>query len=130
MSGHRAIACLFGFGTVASAIAFVTLLFPGTVLDRLWLLNPEGYDGLLRWGPVAVVFMAIVCASCTTILIGLWKGRPWGRTLAIVGLSINLVSDVLTAILRQRLVTLIGVPIAVTLIIYLLRSRRVSSTAP
>jgi hypothetical protein len=130
MSGHRAIACLFGFGSVASAIAFVTLLFPGTILDRLWLLNPEGYDGLLRWGPVGVVFMAIVCTVCTTILIGLWKGRPWGRALAIVGLSINLISDVLTAILRQRLATLIGVPIALALIIYLLRSRRVSSTAP
>jgi len=125
----RAIACLFGFGTLASSFAIITLLFPGTVLDRAWALNPEGHEGLTRLGPLAVLLMALVCAACTTIAFGLWTGRPWGRALAIGGLSINLISDVATAIIRHDPVTLIGVPIAGAIIIYLVRTREVSSTA-
>ena len=125
----RAIACLFGFGTVASAFAIITLLFPGTILDRAWAVNPEGHEGLTRLGPLAVALMALVCAACTIIAFGLWKGRPWGRALAIAGLSINLISDVATALIRRDPVTLIGIPIAGAIIFYLVRTREVSSTA-
>ena len=125
----RAIACLFGFGVIASGIAVVTLLFPGTFLDQLWAVNPEGHEGMQRLGPLAIALMAAVCATCATIAIGLWKERRWGTTLAIAGLGINLVSDVLTAVVRHQLITLIGVPIAGGLMVYLVRTRRVSSTA-
>jgi uncharacterized membrane protein len=73
--------------------------------------------------------MGVVCATCATIAIGLWKERRWGVTLAIAGLGTNLVSDVVTALLRHQLITLIGVPIAAGLIFYLVRLQRVSSTA-
>jgi hypothetical protein len=114
---------------IASTIAMITLLFPGTALDQLWSVNPEGHEGMQRLGPFAIVLMGVVCATCATIAIGLWKERRWGVTLAIAGLGTNLVSDVVTALLRHQLITLIGVPIAAGLIFYLVRLQRVSSTA-
>jgi hypothetical protein len=99
------------------------------VLDRLWAVNPEGHRGLQSWGPIAIVFMGVVSATCTATAIGLWKARRWGLVLAIAVLSVNLLSDVATALIRNRAITLIGVPIAGAAIIYLVRTLRVSSTA-
>ncbi len=117
--GIRALACLAGFGTVAAGFAAVTLFRPGTGLDAVWRLNPEGHAGLLKLGGWAVLLMAAVSLACGLVAWGLWTGRPWARVMAIAGLAINLVADTVTAVVRHRAVTLIGVPIALTLIVYL-----------
>ena len=56
---------------------------------------------------------------------GIWAGAHWGRWLAIGLLSVNLVSDFANAILARDARTLIGVPIAGVLILYLARSASV-----
>lgn len=120
-SGFRVIALLFMLGVLASLYAAFTLLFPGTALDAAWSVNPVGHAGLLRLGTGAVLLMLGVCAACVTAAYGLFTGRSWGRAFAIGALLINLCGDVLSAVLRHELATLIGVPIALALIIYLAR---------
>jgi len=125
----RAIALLFLFGVFASLFAAITLVFPGTALDAAWSVNPAGHAGMLRLGGWAVLLMLGVCAACITAAYGLFTGRPWGRAFAIGGLSANLCGNVLSAVLRHEPATLIGVPIALALIIYLARRPATSSPA-
>lgn len=121
-TGFRVIALLFTFGVLASLFAAFTLVFPGTALDAAWRVNPAGHAGMLRLGAWAVLLMLGVCAACITAAYGLFTGRAWGRAVAIGGLAVNLCGDVLTAVLRHEPATLIGVPIALALIIYLWRA--------
>lgn len=96
------------------------LLFPGSVLDSLWRLNPEARVGLERIGLWAIVLMAMVATACGLSAIGLAKLAPWGRMLALVVLAINLMGDVGGALIRRDPRTLIGVPIGGAMILYLI----------
>src|SRR5262245_23402660 len=85
--GIRALAVFAGLATVPAWYAAVTLLFPGTLFDVPWRVNPEGHAGLLRLGIWAVLLMTLVGLACLVTARGLWLGRPWARRLAIVILA-------------------------------------------
>lgn len=108
-----------------SFLAALMLLFPGGPLDRLWRLNPHAHEGFTTMGAWAVLLMAAVCVACATAAIGLWRRKAWGLWTAIAILSINLAGDTANAFLAHDLRTLIGLPIAVAMIVYLLARRRV-----
>ena len=67
--------------------------------------------------------MAIVGGACGASAIGLVRNAEWGRKLALVVLTINLIGDSLNALLRHDPKTLVGVPVAIAIIWYLFRSR-------
>ena len=71
--------------------------------------------------------MTIVGIACGASAIGLARRAGWGRRLALVVLSINLIGDSLNALLRHDPKTLIGVPVALAMIWYLFRKRRVAT---
>jgi hypothetical protein len=96
------------------------LLFPGSVLDSLWRLNPEAHVGLQSLGPWAIALMAIVATACALSAVGLAKLAPWGRMLALAVLAANLMGDVGGALIRRDPRTLIGVPIGGAMILYLI----------
>ena len=122
-AGVRALALFSAFGAIASCFAAITLLSPGTALDSVWRVNPAGHAGLLRLGGWAVLLMGSVSVACSCAAFGLWNGREWARILAVVILLLNSSGDLLAAILRHQLVTLIGVPIGGAVIAYLLSDR-------
>ena len=99
------------------------LLFPGSVLDSLWRLNPEAQLGLESVGPWAIMLMAIVATACGLSAVGLAKLAQWGRMLALAVLAVNLMGDIGGALIRGDPRTLIGVPIGGAMILYLLSSR-------
>ncbi|HEX8678908.1 MAG TPA: hypothetical protein VF683_03040, partial [Chthoniobacterales bacterium] len=67
----------------------------------------------------AFILMAVVGLACAFAAAGLATRKPWGRTLAITVLSINLLGDTTNAVLRQDYRTLIGLPIAGAILAYL-----------
>jgi uncharacterized membrane protein (DUF2068 family) len=119
--GLTALSGFFVFGAAMSGLTCFLLLFPGTVLDPIWRLNPQAHEAFRSMGIWAVVLMAIVCAACALAAWGLWIVAPWGRWLALGILTVNLIGDVGNAFLRGDLRTLIGLPIGGALIAYLLR---------
>jgi hypothetical protein len=121
--GLDALAAFFAFGACASGLSVVTLLWPGGALDAVWRVNPDGHAALQRAGGWAVLLMLVVCGVCTATARGLWARRPWGRTLAIAMLGVNLLSDLGNAVVRGDFRTLIGVPVAALLIAYLVAPR-------
>ncbi|PYQ57159.1 MAG: hypothetical protein DMF53_23425 [Acidobacteria bacterium] len=119
--GLTALSGFFVFGAVMSGLTCILLLFPGSALDAVWRLNPQAREGLRQMGPWAVVLMATVCAACALAARGLWLRAPWGRRLALAILTVNLIGDLGSAVVREDLRTLIGLPIGGALIVYLLR---------
>jgi len=120
------VACLsffFLFGLVASGLATLMLLLPGTPLDVLWRFNPHSREGLLAIGNWAVLLMTTVCLACAVAALGLWRLRRWGLWAATAILSVNLIADTINSAVLRDWRTLIGLPIAGLMIAYLMRHR-------
>jgi len=106
-------------------VTTLALAFPGSFLDSIWRLKPEARLQFLQIGRgLSIVLMIIVGAGCGASAIGLARNTERGRRLALAVLAINLIGDSLNALLRHDPRTLVGVPIGVLLIWYLLRRKR------
>lgn len=122
--GITALIIFFLIGSLISFIAGFSLLREDSFLEPMWRVNPRGHDGLVRiglWG-VALLFAASI--SCGAAAIGLWRRARWGHVIAVILIAINLISDIANAVLGTEPRAIIGVPIALALLLYLL-SRRV-----
>ena len=122
--GIAALSVFLLFGSLISFTAGLSLLLPTSFVQAMWRLNPHGHEGLLRIGLWGVALMFVASASCAVAAIGLWLCTRWGHTIAIVLIAINLLSDVVNAALGIEPRTIIGVPIALAILLYLV-SRRV-----
>ena len=123
-AGIIALTLLFLFGTVASFVSFVALVFPGSFLEPIWKLNPRAHEGFATMGRWAIVLMSVVCVACALTAVGLWRGARWGYWLAVVMLALNLLGDVANVLVGTERKALLGIPIVVVILIYL-ASRRV-----
>jgi hypothetical protein len=122
--GITLISVFFVFGSLASGLAVLMLLLPGSPLDVLWHINPRAHQGFLAIAPWAILLMSSVCLACAEAALGLWHCRRWGYWTAIGILCINLVGDTINTFMLQDWRTAIGLPIGGLMIAYLYRSRR------
>jgi len=121
--GLTLLTAFFVFGALMAFLAFLGLLLSGGFLQLIWRLNPAAYRALTELGAWGMLLMAVVAIACALAGIGLWIQTQWGRRLAVGMLAINLLGDVLNAVARGDLRTLIGIPIGGAMIFYLLRAR-------
>src|SRR5262245_47525087 len=127
---YRWFAAFFAFGAMMCALTVSLLLFPGTALDSLWRLNPDArlvFESLGYW---SLVLMLTVGTACLFAAAGLWRTKPWGTWLALIILSINLLGDLTNVFVRHDYRGLIGVPVAGTMIFFLLACGRHSKAFP
>jgi hypothetical protein len=121
--GITALIIFFLFGTLISFFAGLSLLVPSAFFKGMWRLNPHGHEGLLRIGYWAVLLLFAASASCATAAVGLWKRARWGHILAIVLTGINLLSDLVNTVLGIEPRAIVGVPIALVIVLYLVTMR-------
>jgi hypothetical protein len=119
---HPWLASFFAFGVSMCALTSLLLLFPGSALDALWRLNPDAHSAFQSIGIWSFAIMLIVGTACLFAAIGLWRGALWGTRVAIITLIVNMIGDLSNAFLNFDYRTLIGLPIAAGIIVYLLRS--------
>jgi hypothetical protein len=124
-AGITLLALFFLAGAIVSVATIVALRFPDGPLEPMWALNPRAKSAFQQMGSGAYALMAVVGVICALSAAGIWAGARWGRRLAIGLLSVNLVGDLANAILARDARTLIGLPIAGALILYLVRSASV-----
>ncbi len=120
------IAVLSAFAFVAAVIAGVaaaSLAFPGSGLEPMWRLNPRGYQAFASMHGWAVLFLSAVSGMSVITGIGLWRRRRWGYVIAVVGLAIQLIGDILNVVLGTEPRAIIGVPIVAALLLYLSRPK-------
>jgi hypothetical protein len=120
--GFVPIGVFFLFGATMAAYAAITLLKPGTVLDRLWALNRTGHTQLASLGKSAglgfVVLSALMCAAAG----GWFRRRYWGWVLGTTIIAINAAGDLINGLRGEWLKGAVGVTIAGLLLFYMTRS--------
>jgi hypothetical protein len=71
------------FGATMACLAGTTLVRPGTVLDRMWALDPRAYGELEPLGrTVGLAFLVLAVAPAAAGL-GWFRRRHWGWQLAV-----------------------------------------------
>ena len=119
--GTTLLVIFFAAGALICLVTMLALAFPGGFLEPIWQLKPHAREQFQQIGNWSVALMAALGLACGLAAIGLATDAEWGRRLAIGILTINLVGDTLTAILRHDAITLIGLPIGGLMIWYLIR---------
>ena len=114
---------LFAIGSVASLVSVITLTFPGSFLDAVWLVNPHAHDGFTRMGGWSVVLMSTVFVACLLTAIGLSRGLAFGYWTAMVMLIGNLTGDAINVIAGNDRRAIVGIPIALILLLSLMRRK-------
>ena len=118
--GIKLLSAFFGFGAAICLIIVIALLFPGGALEPIWRLNPDAHAAFQKIGRLSILLMLVVGSACALASVGLGKRKQWGHRLALGILSFNLLGDLVNALVRHDLRTLIGLPIGGAMIAYLL----------
>jgi len=116
-----AIGVFFVFGACMSALAGTTLTWRGTVLDRMWALNPRAYRQLTPLGSIVGPLFLLLSATMTVAGVGWFRRRLWGWRLAIGIISTQVAGDFVNLVRGDLLRGGMGVTIAGGLLYYLLR---------
>ncbi len=111
------------FGACMAALAGTTLVWRGTTLDRVWVLNESAYNQLSAAGaPVGALFL-VLSAALVTAAVGWFKRRLWGWGLAVGIISTQVAGDFVNLMRGDFLRGSTGLAIAGALLFYLLRPK-------
>lgn len=117
--GFAAMGLFFVFGATMAAYAAVTLLEPGTALDRLWALNKTGHAHLALLGKTAAPGFAVLSATLAVTSVGWLRRRRWGWILGITIIAINAAGDLVNLVMGEHWKGAVGVAIAGLLLVYM-----------
>jgi hypothetical protein len=120
-AGFALIGGFFYFGAVMASYAATTLLFPGTVLDRGWKLNPTAYVQLHSMGRVMGVPFVILGFALLMAAVGWFKRRRWGWVLGTAIIAVNAIGDLGNMIRGEWVKGAVGVVLAALLLMYMTR---------
>ncbi len=120
--GFVAIGVFFVFGATMAAYAAFTQLKPGTMLDRLWVLNKPGHAQLASLGKSAGLGFVALSASMCAGAVGWFRHRYWGWILGTTIVAINAAGDLINVARGEWLKGAVGVAIAGLLLFYVTRS--------
>lgn len=114
---------LFVIGTTASLLAVISLGFSGSFLESLWRVNPHAREAFGRMGSWSVVLMSVIFVACLLTAVGLWRALRWGYWLAVIMLTVNLAGNVISLITGTERRAIVGIPIVLILLFYLLKNK-------
>jgi hypothetical protein len=122
-TGFKYVGAFLFFGSTMATLAGITLVFPGTILDQAWRLNPRAYEEMSPLGPwlgIAFLFLATLLVLAAT---GWLKRRYWGWLLTVGIIATQVIGDFVNIIRGDYLRGVTGFVIASALLVYLLRPR-------
>ena len=73
-----AIGVFLFFGAVMASLAGTTLIWPGTFLDHMWVLNAPAYKQLAPFGKTVGVPFVVLSAALAAAGVGWFGRRLWG----------------------------------------------------
>ncbi|HTT22179.1 MAG TPA: hypothetical protein VMG82_24845 [Candidatus Sulfotelmatobacter sp.] len=104
-----------------ATLAGVTLLWRGTMLDRIWSLNPRAYRQLATLGGKAGILMLVVAGTLSVAGIGWFYRRHWAWLLSVAIIATQIAGDLVNIYVGHVIEGAIGVGVAGALLFYLLR---------
>ncbi len=87
---HQSIEHAVGDGGIADLLVPARDRQLGTVLNRVWTLNPAAYRRLYPLGTKVGLLFVLLSAALLTLGIGWFRHRRWGWTLAVAIIAIHL----------------------------------------
>jgi hypothetical protein len=119
--GLTAIGVFLFFGATMASLAGTTLVWPGTALSKLWVLNAAAYRQLAPLGwRIGILFLGLG-AALATAGVGWFRRSRWGWKLALVIIAIQVAGDLINLLRGDFVRGGTGVVIAGGLLLYLLR---------
>jgi hypothetical protein len=122
-TGFAAVGVFLFFGAAMASLAATTLLWQGTVLDRVWTLNPVAHEQLAPLGGWVGILFLLLGAVLAAAGIGWFRRRLWGWRLAIIVILTQLLGDVVNCLRGEWLKGAIGVTVAGALLLFLLQRK-------
>lgn len=121
--GYTAIGVFLLFGAVMASYASVTLAWPGTFLDRGWMLNPAAHQQLATLGRVLAFPFIFLALALFLAGLGWFRRRRGGWTLAIILIGINFLGNLFTLTRGEWVKGGVGVVIAGLILTYITRRK-------
>ncbi len=118
-----AIGVFLFFGAVAAFLAATTLLWPGTILDRMWALNAAAYVRLAPLGRTVGIPFLVLAAALAVAGTGWFRRRVWGWWLAVIIIATQVVGDLVNLFMGDLIRGGVGAAFAGALLYYLLRPK-------
>ena|SRR2546426_8046563 len=109
------------FGATMASLAGTTLTWPGTPLDRMWVLNPTAHRQLATLGKPAGILFLLLSATLAVAATGWFQRRLWGWRLAVAVIATQVLGDLVNFFRGDWLRGGVGFSIAAALLFYLLR---------
>ena len=66
-----------------ASLAGLTLAFPGTAMDRIWILNSRAYQQLAPLGKEVGILFLLLAVTLAVAAAGWFLRRIWGWRLAV-----------------------------------------------
>jgi hypothetical protein len=120
--GIIAVGIFLFFGATMASLAGATLVWRGTALDKIWVLNPTAYRQLAPIGRTVGTLFLVLSATMTLAAIGWFKRRRWGWVLAAGIIITQMLGDFINFLRRDFVRGGTGFVIAAALLLYLLSS--------
>jgi len=111
------------FGAVMASLAGVTLIWRGTFLDRLWMMNPRAHDQLSPLGIAVGIAFLLLAATLALAGTGWLHRRFWGWALAVGIIVAQVLGSVVNATRGEFLRGGVGFLFSAGLLYFLLRPK-------
>src|SRR5215467_15938611 len=95
--GFKAMGVFLYFGAIMVSLAGVTLVWRGTFLDRLWILNPRAYNQLSPLGTPAGIAFLLLGGTLAIAGTGWLLRRFWGWALGVIIIAMQVLGNVVNA---------------------------------
>jgi hypothetical protein len=117
-----AIGIFLFFGAIMASLAGTTLIWRGTILERMWALNPTAYKQLVPFRTAAGIVFLLLGLTLAVAGAGWFKRRLWGWRLAVAIIATQVLGDLVNVLRGDVTRGAVGFTMAGALLFYLLRS--------
>jgi hypothetical protein len=121
--GIVAVGVFLFFGAAMAWLAGISLVWRGTLLDRMWRLNPRAYVELTGYATLAGIGFLLLGCALAAAGIGWFRRRAWGWWLAVAIIGTQVAGNVVNIAMGRAAEGAFGLVIAGALLLYVLRAR-------
>ena len=119
--GIIAVGLFLFFGAAMASFAGMTLVWPGTILDRAWSLNPNGFTQLSAVGRIIGVPFLILACALAVAGVGWFGHRRWAWWLTVIIIATQVVGGLVHLLTRHFLEGSVALVVSSALLVYLTR---------
>ncbi len=120
-TGITAMGIFLFLGATMASLAGVTLIWRGTILDRMWAINVPAYRRLAPFGKTVGIALLLLGATMAVAGTAWFKRRVWGWRLAVAIIATEVLGNIVNAFMGDVVRGGVGFVISGALLVYLLR---------